>query len=106
MSISSSEPDNSWPFEAIWLNINGINSNKSDTNFYLLVRMFLKSNYSIMFLQEPRLKEGKAGQFQAYCDWPQSKVVGHFTSNTQGNGGVATVAKKSFLRATCCRRPV
>ena len=84
------------PFETIWLNINGINSNKSDSNFYLLIRLFLKSSYSIMFLQEPRLKEGKVGHFEDACNWPQSKVVGHFTSNAAGNGGVATITKKRF----------
>ena len=95
-SESSSVP----PFEAIWLNINGINSNKSDSSFYLLIRMFLRSNYSIMFLQEPRLKEEKAGHFEAACNWAQSKVVGHFTSNASGNGGVATIAKKDFVATT------
>ena len=88
------------PFETIWLNINGINSNKSDSNFYLLIRLFLKSSYSIMFLQEPRLKEGKVGHFEDACNWPQSKVVGHFTSNAAGNGGVATIAKKDFVATT------
>ena len=57
------------PFEAIWLNVNGINSNKSDSNVHLLIRVFLRSNYSIMFLQEPRLKEGKVGQFEAACNF-------------------------------------
>ena len=88
------------PFEAIWLNVNGINSNKSDSNAHLLIRVFLQSNYSIMFLQEPRLKEGKEGLFEAACNWPQSKVVGYFTSNATGNGGVATIAKKDFVATT------
>ena len=85
------------PFEVIWLNINGINSNKSESSFYLLIRNFLRSNYSIMFLQEPRLKESKVGQFEDACNWAQSKVVGHFTSNALGNGGVATIVKKDFV---------
>ena len=51
------------PFELLWLNINGINSNKTDSNLYLLLRLFVKSKYSIMFLQEPRLKDGKLGAF-------------------------------------------
>ena len=84
------------PFEAIWLNVNGINSNKSDSNAYFLIRIFLKSKYSIMFLQEPRLKEGQEGQFEAACNWPQSKVQGTFTSNADGKEGVATIVKKNF----------
>ena len=87
------------PFEVIWLNIDGINSNKSDSSFYL-TRRFLKSNYSIMPLQEPRLKEGKVGHFEAACNWAQPKVVCYFTSNALGNGGVATIAKKGFVAAT------
>ena len=50
-----------------------------------------------MFLQEPRLKEAKAGQLERACNWPNSKVQGEFTSNQEGNGGVATIVKKSFL---------
>ena len=53
------------PFEAIWLNTNGINSNKTNSSSYLLIRSFTQSNYSIMFLQEPRLKEAKAGQLES-----------------------------------------
>ena len=85
------------PFKAIWLNINGINSNKTNSSFHLLIRLFVQSSYSIMFLQEPRLKEAKAGQLENACNWPNSKVQGHFTSNQKGNGGVATIVKKSFL---------
>ena len=88
------------PFQVLWLNINGINSNKADSNFYLLIRLFVKSNYSIMFLQEPRLKEGRLGAFESACNWPQSKVQGTFTANAQGKGGVATIAKKTFLNGT------
>ena len=103
-SVTISVPDNMdssvQPFEAIWLNVNGINSNKSDSNAYFLVRVFLKSKYSIMFLQEPRLKEGQEGQFEAACNWPQSKVQGYFSSNATGSGGVATVVKKDFLNST------
>ena len=88
------------PFEAIWLNTNGINSNKTNSSFNLLIRSFLQSNYSIMFLQEPRLKEAKAGQLENACNWPNSKVQGDFTSNLKGNGGVATIVKKSFLQLT------
>ena len=84
------------PFKAIWLNINGINSNKTNSSFYLLIRSFVQSNYSIMFLQEPRLKGAKAGQLENACNWPNSKVQGGFTSNQKGNGGVATIVKKSF----------
>ena len=62
--------------------------------------MFLKSNISIMFLQEPRLKDGKLGAFEKACNWPQPKVQGTFTSNADGTGGVATIVKKSFLRLT------
>ena len=64
------------PFEVIWLNINGINFNKPDSSFYLLIRLFLQSNYSIMFLQEPRLKEDRVGQFEETCNWAQSRVIG------------------------------
>ena len=69
--MSDSDSSSVMPFEAIWLNINGINSNKSESSFYLLIRNFIRSNYSMMFLQEPRLKEGKEGQFEAACNWPQ-----------------------------------
>ena len=89
------------PFETVWLNINGINSNKIDSNLYLLLRLFVKSKYSIMFLQEPRLKEGNMGAFERACNWAQSKVQGTFTSNAEGRGGVATVLvcsqKKLFV---------
>ena len=98
--MSDSDLSSVMPFEAIWLNINGINSNKSESSFYLLIRNFIRSNYSIMFLQEPRLKESKVGQFEDACNWAQSKVVGHFTSNALGNGGVATIAKKDFVATT------
>ena len=88
------------PFELIWLNINGINSNKIDSNLYLLLRLFVKSKYSIMFLQEPRLKDGKLGAFEKACNWPRSKVQGTFTANADGTGGVATIVKKAFLDTT------
>ena len=88
------------PFEGIWLNINGINSNKANSSFYLLLRSFLRSKYSIMFLQEPRLKEAKVGDMERACNWAQSKVEGTFTSNLRGNGGVATIVKKSFKQHT------
>ena len=48
-------------------------------------------------MQEPRLKEFKSGEMDRACNWPQSKVQGDFTSNERGNGGVATIVKKSFL---------
>ena len=86
------------PFEVLWLNINGINSNHSDCNVSLLIRSFLRSNYSILFLQEPRLKEVKAKDVEKAFNWPNSKVQGFFTSNEAGNGGVATVVKKAFLQ--------
>ena len=93
---------NTRPFEGIWLNINGINSNKANSSFYLLLQSFgfLRSNYSIMFLQEPHLKETKVGDMEKACNWAQSKVEGTFTSNLRGNGGVATIAKKSFIQTT------
>jgi exonuclease III len=86
------------PFEVLWLNINGINSNNSDCNVSLLIRSFLRSNYSILFLQEPRLKEAKANDIEKAFNWPNSKVQGFSTSNEAGNGGVATVVKKDFLQ--------
>ena len=55
------------PFEVIWLNINGINSNKSESSFYLLIGVLLRSNYSIMFLQEPRLKEDGLGTLRMHA---------------------------------------
>ena len=87
-------------FEAIWININGINTNKANANFSLLVRSFLRSKYSMPFIQEPRLKDEKADTLDKACNWPNSKVQGWFTSNQRGNGGVATIAKKSFLNLT------
>ena len=96
--MSTNMPPPSEPFHAVWLNINGINSNKANSSFHLLISSFMKSKYSIMFLQEPRLKESKAGQMESACNWPNSKVQGTFTSNQKGNGGVATVVKKSFLQ--------
>ena len=98
--MSSDITPSSGPFRAIWLNINGINSNKTNSSFHLLIRSFVQSNYSIMFLQEPRLKEARAGQLENACNWPNSKVQGDFTSNQKGNGGVATIVKKSFLELT------
>ena len=59
--MSTNMPPPSEPFHAVWLNINGINSNKANSSFHLLINSFMKSKYSIMFLQEPRLKGGKAG---------------------------------------------
>merc|ERR1711965_621900 len=53
-----------------------------------------------MFLQEPRLKDGKLGAFESACNWPQSKVHGTFTANPDGKGGVATIVKKAFLNST------
>ena len=98
--MSTDITPSSEPFKAIWLNINGVNSNKTNSSFNLLTRSFAQSNYSIMFLQEPRLGEAKAGQLENACNWPNSKVQGHFTSNQKGNGGVATIVKKSFLELT------
>ena len=63
------------PFEALWLNVNGINSNKTDSNFYLLLRLFVKSKYSILFLQEPRLREGSAGAFEKGLKIGSPKVI-------------------------------
>ena len=84
-------------FTTLWLNVNGINSDKPASSFSLLLTSFYKSPYSILFLQEPRLKEAKAGELDSMCNWPNSKVVAHFTSNERGNGGVATIIKKTFL---------
>ena len=96
--MSHNPLDTSSPFEVIWLNINGINSNGSNSNFHLLLRSFLESRFSILFLQEPRLKEFKSGEMDWACNWPQSKVQGDFISNERGNGGVATIVKKKFPR--------
>ena len=54
----------------------------------------------MLFIQEPRLKDGKVGTLDKACNWPNSKVQGWFTSNERGNGGVATIVKKSFLEQT------
>ena len=74
-------------FSALWLNINGINSQNTDSNFYLLLKSFLKSDYQILFLQEPRLKDGKVDLLEKACNWPNSKVHGTVTSNSNGSSG-------------------
>ena len=82
-SMSSGSECGIKPFEIIWLNINGTNSNKSDFNFYLLTRLFLKSNYSITFLQEPMhtIAQPHAisgftffGPFSAWAAWPRAHL--------------------------------
>jgi hypothetical protein len=85
--------------KAIWLNTNGINSNKSTASFSLLLRSFYISPYTVMFLQEPRLKLDRADELSNLCNWPNSKVQAYFTSNERGNGGVATIFKKTFTQS-------